>query len=230
MRRSTGPTSYHGTAHTHIHTYTHGLVVYSMQKKYACVRYLHSRITVYHSCKIDLRYCKALHSCVTCSLLQKVGLPCAAIHYGLCTAVTGPLPGKTPAPVQTFVPNSSKTPIPVSTLGGIHIGTYNTGVKSAGSGKLVGVGNAKTPVLVSKAGLNSDVPEHDVSVSAVDGEVCPAFPVQLDQQVFLCTDVECALCSRMLQNVRWTEYYSAVCVLRCLVELITMYDLFESCL
>lgn len=64
--------------------------IVSMQKKYACVRYVHTRITLYHACKIDLRYCKAVHSCITCKLLHQVGLPCAAIHYGICSAVVDP--------------------------------------------------------------------------------------------------------------------------------------------
>ncbi|KAK7499278.1 hypothetical protein BaRGS_00009538 [Batillaria attramentaria] len=85
-----------------------------MQKKYACVRYLHTRITLYHACKIDLRYCKALHSCITCKLLHQVGLPCAAIHYGICTAVAVPQSSKTP-PTKTpsnKIPPNKASPTP----------------------------------------------------------------------------------------------------------------------
>lgn len=76
-----------------------------MQKKYACVRYLHTRVTVYHPCKIDLRYSRALHSCLTCKFLR-VGLPCSAIHYGVCGAAPLPVPAR-PSP-------SSSSPSPTS--------------------------------------------------------------------------------------------------------------------
>ena len=79
-----------------------------MQKKYACVRYVHTRITVYHPCKIDLRHSKALHSCVTCRLLQ-LDLPCSAIHYGMCHAVSvPPSPASSSPSPQSTLPQTSK--------------------------------------------------------------------------------------------------------------------------
>ncbi|KAL8595981.1 hypothetical protein ACOMHN_018293 [Nucella lapillus] len=102
-----------------------------MQKKYACVRYLHSRLTVYHACKIDLRHSKALHSCATCRLLH-LGLPCSAIHYGVCQAVNLPLPPQTPTskhkgpkPVLAqkskpiSVPSAKPVPVPVPKSGSV---------------------------------------------------------------------------------------------------------------
>ncbi|KAH9512368.1 hypothetical protein Btru_039338 [Bulinus truncatus] len=56
----------------------------------ACPSYVHSRITLYHASKIDLRYCRSLHSCAGCRL-GKVEHPCGAVHYGICAAVA-PLP------------------------------------------------------------------------------------------------------------------------------------------
>ena len=93
-----------------------------MQKKYACVRYLHTRVTVYHPCKIDLRYSRALHSCVTCHFLR-VGLPCSAIHYGVCRALAfpahqaqapGPSPSRSSPSASPSSPSSSSSPSPAS--------------------------------------------------------------------------------------------------------------------
>lgn len=65
-----------------------------MQKKYACVKYVHSRVTVYYTSKIELKWRRSLHSCAVCDVaqLKKLGLPCGAIHYGICTAVSLPFP------------------------------------------------------------------------------------------------------------------------------------------
>ncbi|XP_067668923.1 serine/threonine-protein phosphatase 2A regulatory subunit B'' subunit beta-like isoform X1 [Haliotis asinina] len=65
-----------------------------MQKKYACVKYVHSRVTVYYTSKIELKWRRSLHSCAVCDVaqLKKLGLPCGAIHYGICTAVALPFP------------------------------------------------------------------------------------------------------------------------------------------
>ena len=92
------------------------------QKKYACVRYLHSKVTVYHPCKIDQRYSKAVHSCNECKLLQN-GLPCSAIHYGMCRAVAFPTVtnrsgASTPGAARSGAssPGSPVSPSPSSSL------------------------------------------------------------------------------------------------------------------
>ncbi|KAK7090201.1 serine/threonine-protein phosphatase 2A regulatory subunit B'' subunit beta-like isoform X2 [Littorina saxatilis] len=99
-----------------------------MQKKYACVRYMHTRVTIYHPAKVDLRYSKALHSCGSCKFLR-VGLPCSAIHYGVCQAVTFPVgtnnasspmsPAAMPKPVSVHVPKSTQPHMPNSIL--VHV-------------------------------------------------------------------------------------------------------------
>ncbi|CAG5114591.1 unnamed protein product [Candidula unifasciata] len=55
----------------------------------ACTAYVHSRITLYHASKIDLRYCRSLHSCSSCKLGQVDDL-CGAIHFGVCSPVNFP--------------------------------------------------------------------------------------------------------------------------------------------
>lgn len=57
--------------------------------RHSCPSYVHSRITVYHASKIDLRYCRSLHSCGSCEMGQLKD-PCGAIHFGVCSAVVMP--------------------------------------------------------------------------------------------------------------------------------------------
>ncbi|XP_041354697.1 serine/threonine-protein phosphatase 2A regulatory subunit B'' subunit beta-like isoform X2 [Gigantopelta aegis] len=61
-----------------------------MQKKYACVKLVHSRVTLYYSSKIDLRWRRSLHHCQSCKILGCYGVKCGAIHYGICSAIAFP--------------------------------------------------------------------------------------------------------------------------------------------
>ncbi|KAK3749330.1 hypothetical protein RRG08_056210 [Elysia crispata] len=58
-----------------------------------CPSFVHSRVTMYHASKIDLRYCRSLHSCGACRLGHADAFPCGAVHYGICAPVT-PAPAK----------------------------------------------------------------------------------------------------------------------------------------
>ncbi|KAJ8310711.1 hypothetical protein KUTeg_012576 [Tegillarca granosa] len=63
-----------------------------MQKKHASVRYVHSRVSVYHSSRVELKWQRSLHHCPICNIgsLYGPGVTCGAIHYGRCTSVTFP--------------------------------------------------------------------------------------------------------------------------------------------
>ena len=63
-----------------------------MQNNYAPIKYVHSKITVYHSSKVDQKFRRAIHSCAICNLhgLREQGVDCGAVHYGICTAVVLP--------------------------------------------------------------------------------------------------------------------------------------------
>ncbi|KAK6167173.1 hypothetical protein SNE40_021268 [Patella caerulea] len=65
-----------------------------MQTKYACIKYVHSRVTLYHTCKIDIRWKRSIHNCVLCDSMQfkKIGAECNCVHYGICSAVSLPIP------------------------------------------------------------------------------------------------------------------------------------------
>ncbi|XP_076453573.1 uncharacterized protein LOC143288820 isoform X3 [Babylonia areolata] len=138
-----------------------------MQKKYACMRYLHSRITVYHACKIDLRHSKALHSCVTCRLLH-LGLPCSAIHYGVCQAVSGAAPTPKTAPTSKHsglkpvsaqkskpisVPAAKPVPVPVPVPAPLPkpvLGQQKSGKPESGLSVETVSGHGPKPVLVQR--------------------------------------------------------------------------------
>ncbi|GFO48816.1 hypothetical protein PoB_007532100 [Plakobranchus ocellatus] len=53
----------------------------------SCPSFVHSKVTLYHASKIDLRYCRSLHSCGACNLGRTADYPCGAVHYGICAAV-----------------------------------------------------------------------------------------------------------------------------------------------
>lgn len=76
----------------------------------ACPSYVHSRITLYHASKIDLRYCRSLHSCGSCRLGQVDDL-CGAIHFGICAAVATPS-SKFRRGSGTDSSSSSSSPVP----------------------------------------------------------------------------------------------------------------------
>ena len=76
----------------------------SMQGGYAPFKVVHSRLTLYYSSIVDLRWRRAIHSCHACNFISQDNqidhhgnspgihgnnkrLPCGAIHYGHCTAV-----------------------------------------------------------------------------------------------------------------------------------------------
>lgn len=58
----------------------------------ACIKYVHSKVTVYYSSRIELRWRRALHHCQSCDYgdvsVNGATSPCGAIHRGICTPVT----------------------------------------------------------------------------------------------------------------------------------------------
>ncbi|XP_053403494.1 serine/threonine-protein phosphatase 2A regulatory subunit B'' subunit beta-like isoform X1 [Mercenaria mercenaria] len=58
----------------------------------ACIKYVHSKVTLYYSSRIELKWRRALHHCQTCDFgdvsVNGVMSPCGAIHRGVCTPVT----------------------------------------------------------------------------------------------------------------------------------------------
>lgn len=56
----------------------------------ACVKYVHSKVTLYYSSRVELKWRRALHHCQSCDFGGAKGenSPCGAIHYGQCTPVT----------------------------------------------------------------------------------------------------------------------------------------------
>ncbi|KAL3848574.1 hypothetical protein ACJMK2_019424 [Sinanodonta woodiana] len=59
-----------------------------MKKPHAAYRYVHSKVTVYHNCRIELKWRRSRHHCKVCSVVDKLGIPCGSIHYGICTPVS----------------------------------------------------------------------------------------------------------------------------------------------
>lgn len=63
-----------------------------MQQDHAQVQYVYSRITIYHNCRIELKWNRSLHHCKSCefSTFKNCSFTCGAIHYGKCTPVAVP--------------------------------------------------------------------------------------------------------------------------------------------
>ncbi|RUS71020.1 hypothetical protein EGW08_021222 [Elysia chlorotica] len=81
--------------------------------------FVHSRVTLYHASKIDLRYCRSLHSCGACRLGHTPALPCGAVHYGMCAPVP-PLPARQKQQQQRVtLRRSISSPGPSSPTGGV---------------------------------------------------------------------------------------------------------------
>lgn len=61
-------------------------------KSGACFKYVHSKVTLYYSSRIELKWRRALHHCQSCEFgdISSNGdiSPCGAIHRGMCTPVT----------------------------------------------------------------------------------------------------------------------------------------------
>lgn len=60
-------------------------------KASASVKYVHSKVTLYYSSRVELKWRRALHHCQTCEFGSNVkgeSSICGAIHYGICTPVT----------------------------------------------------------------------------------------------------------------------------------------------
>ena len=60
-----------------------------MQMNYAPVTYVHSRVILYYSSYIDLRWRRSIHSCAACKVSNS-DVRCGAIHHGFCSPVTVP--------------------------------------------------------------------------------------------------------------------------------------------
>lgn len=62
----------------------------------ASARYVYSRLTIYYSSKVDVRWQRSVHYCPVCDVpaLNDLKLTCGAIHYGWCSAP--PFPSKPP--------------------------------------------------------------------------------------------------------------------------------------
>ena len=77
---------------------------------YASLQYVCSRITLYYSSVVDLRWSRSIHSCDVCALRLGSGAStlCSAVHYGICTPVK---PGFSPvaatSPPVTAVGNEN---------------------------------------------------------------------------------------------------------------------------
>ena len=80
--------------------------------EHAPVQYVHSRVTVYHSARVDLRWRRAIHSCQICELIplgdhiQK----CGAVHHGYCTSVVA-VPARLLAKAVTAAARDGKAKI-----------------------------------------------------------------------------------------------------------------------
>ena len=75
---------------------------------YASLQYVCSRITLYYSSVIDLRWSRSIHSCDVCPMRLGSGAStlCSAVHYGMCTPVRPgfrPAAPVVPPPVVTVV-------------------------------------------------------------------------------------------------------------------------------
>ncbi|XP_033760767.1 serine/threonine-protein phosphatase 2A regulatory subunit B'' subunit beta-like isoform X2 [Pecten maximus] len=95
-----------------------------MQKKWAGVQYVYTRVNVYHSNRIELRWKRSVHYCDSCDygasgiassapgVRGRGSVPCGAVHYGRCTPVSYPFPQnyRKKSPISP----SSPGPIPVA--------------------------------------------------------------------------------------------------------------------
>ena len=62
-----------------------------VSKTGACIKYVCSKVTLYYSSRIELKWRRALHYCDTCKYGDD-NTPnslCGAIHYGICMPVVG---------------------------------------------------------------------------------------------------------------------------------------------
>lgn len=89
------------------------------------VQYVVSKVTVYHSTHINLKWTRAIHHCDECDLgpggtpgFRGRGHPCGAVHYGRCTPVSYPFP-------QNFRKKSPISILPPSVSGSIPVAKVN---------------------------------------------------------------------------------------------------------
>ncbi|KAK3095609.1 hypothetical protein FSP39_016627 [Pinctada imbricata] len=117
-----------------------------MQRPYAEVRYVCSRITIHHNSRVELKWKRSLHHCAQCDVggtYRGWGISCGAIHYGRCTPVTFPFPqnynvnrrkgnGQGVIPVAKVIPTRSvrAQPEEVSVVDGGQEKPYDTNKKS----------------------------------------------------------------------------------------------------
>ena len=99
--------------------YTYMCIVVSpfgegMQNQYASCEFVHSRVRRHYATVVDLRWCRAIHSCDSCTFLQQLSTKypshttapptgaklCSAVHYGICSAIK-----LTPKPAPPDTPN-----------------------------------------------------------------------------------------------------------------------------
>lgn len=103
----------------------------SMQDQYAPVKYVHSRITCYYASVVDLRWCRAIHSCNECAVQQQLARKqspppegtvkklCGAVHYGICSAVRlAPVTPNGPRTPQTPPATNGPRLIPIAVANG----------------------------------------------------------------------------------------------------------------
>ncbi|XP_060063897.1 serine/threonine-protein phosphatase 2A regulatory subunit B'' subunit beta-like isoform X1 [Ylistrum balloti] len=95
-----------------------------MQKTWAGAKYVYTRVNVYHSTRIELRWKRSVHYCDSCDygasgigssapgVRGRGSVPCGAVHYGRCTPVSYPFPQnyRKKSPISP----SSPGPIPVA--------------------------------------------------------------------------------------------------------------------
>lgn len=91
-----------------------------MQKTWAGAHYVHTRVNVYYSNRIELRWNRSVHYCDTCDIgasgtpgatpgVRGHGcVPCGAVHYGRCTPVSYPFPQnyRKKSPMSPSIPGS----------------------------------------------------------------------------------------------------------------------------
>lgn len=95
-----------------------------MKQKHAPVKYVYSKLTLYHTLKVDLKWCRAIHHCLFCKVsagAKAAGLSCSAFHHGFCRAATPVAqppqrgaPRKMPA--DSVVAVNCKEPVPVAVI------------------------------------------------------------------------------------------------------------------
>ncbi|XP_064614915.1 serine/threonine-protein phosphatase 2A regulatory subunit B'' subunit beta-like isoform X2 [Liolophura sinensis] len=94
-----------------------------MKQKHVPFKYVYSKLTLYHTLKVDLKWCRSIHHCLLCKVspgAKAARLSCGAFHHGFCRAATPVVPRQQSAQpkvlADSVVAVNCKEPVPVAVI------------------------------------------------------------------------------------------------------------------